>query len=86
MLDWDNPLENQNNSKDDMKLTVVSQSLKETSLKNNNETITGTHRGESSATELKVVSNKLIFEEGVHNSDSHDSIWYAQRKLLDWNK
>jgi len=30
MLDWDNPLENQNNSKDDMKLIVVNQSLKET--------------------------------------------------------
>ena len=26
MLNWDNPLENQNNSKDDMKLTVVNQS------------------------------------------------------------
>jgi ribonucleoside-diphosphate reductase beta chain len=59
MLNWDNPLENQNNSRDDMELTVVSQSLKETSLKNNNETITDTHHGESSATELKVVSNKL---------------------------
>ena len=59
MLNWDNPLENQNNSRDDMELTVVSQSLKETSLKNNNETITDTHHGKSSATELKVVSNKL---------------------------
>jgi ribonucleoside-diphosphate reductase beta chain len=59
MLNWDNPLENQNNSKDDMKLTVVSQSLKETSLKNNNRIITDTHHGESSATELKVVSDKL---------------------------
>ena len=59
MLNWDNPLENQNNSRDDMELTVVSQSLKETSLKNNNETITDTHHGESSATGLKVVSNKF---------------------------
>lgn len=59
MLNWDNPLENQNNSRDDMELTVVSQSLKETSLKNNNETITDAHRGESSATEFKVISNKL---------------------------
>ncbi len=59
MLNWDNPLENQNNSKDDMKLAVVSQSLKETSLKNNNRIITDTHHGESSATELKVVSDKL---------------------------
>ncbi len=59
MLNWDNPLENQNNSKDDMKLTVVSRSLKETSLKNNNRIITDTHHGESSATELKVVSDKL---------------------------
>jgi len=59
MLNWDNPLENQNNSRDDMELTVVSQSLKETSLKNNNRIITDTHHGESSATELKVVSDKL---------------------------
>ena len=59
MLNWDNPLENQNNSRDDMELTVVSQSLKETSLKNNNETIADAHRGESSATEFKVISNKL---------------------------
>jgi ribonucleoside-diphosphate reductase beta chain len=59
MLNWDNPLENQNNSRDDMELTVVSQSLKETSLKNNNETITDAHRDESSATEFKVISNKL---------------------------
>ena len=50
MLNWDNPLENQNNSRDDMELTVVSQSLKETSLKNNNGTITDTHHDESSAT------------------------------------
>ena len=33
MLNWDNPLENQNNSRDDMELTVVSQSLKETIIK-----------------------------------------------------
>ena len=59
MLNWDNPLENQNDSKDDMKLTVVSQSLKETSLKNNNGTITDTHHGESSTTEFKVISDKL---------------------------
>ena len=59
MLNWDNPLENQNNSKDDMKLTVVSQSLKETSLKNNNGTITDTHHEESSTTEFKVISDKL---------------------------
>ena len=59
MLNWDNPLENQNNSEDDMKLTVVSQSLKETSLKNNNGTITDTHHGESSTTEFKVISDKL---------------------------
>ena len=59
MLNWDNPLENQNDSKDDMKLTVVSQSLKETSLKNNNRTITDTHHGESSTTEFKVISDKL---------------------------
>jgi ribonucleoside-diphosphate reductase beta chain len=59
MLNWDNPLENQNNSEDDMKLTVVSQSLKETSLKNNNRTITDTHHGESSTTEFKVISDKL---------------------------
>ncbi|SVE53513.1 uncharacterized protein METZ01_LOCUS506367, partial [marine metagenome] len=60
MLNWDNPLENQNDSKDDMKLTVVSQSLKETSLKNNNGTITDTRHGESSTTEFKVISDKLI--------------------------
>ena len=59
MLNWDNPLENQNNSRDDMELTVVSQSLKETSLKNNNRTITDAHHGESSTTEFKVISNKL---------------------------
>ena len=59
MLNWDNPLENQNNSKDDMKLTVVNQSLKETSLKNNNRIITDTHHGESSTTEFKVISDKL---------------------------
>lgn len=59
MLNWDNPLENQNNSRDDMELTVVSQSLKETSLKNNNGTITDTHHDESSATEFKVIADKL---------------------------
>ena len=59
MLNWDNPLENQNNSRDDMELTVVNQSLKETSLKNNNGTITDTHHDESSATEFKVIADKL---------------------------